>query len=142
VIWLLALTFLCGATYELACVFWVHYCEAGRTWPAVGWSCFAALVMVSGLGEAIRRPLFIAAYVLGFGAGTGLAIQVKRRMGKDCRPRPTTKGADRGRTRLEWVPWRDRLTGKWMVGSPAAKANYQRAEDEYEAAKRATSFRP
>ena len=76
---LLALTFFCGAAYELACVSWVHHCEAGRTWPAVGWSCFAALVTVVGLGEAIHRPLFIAAYVLGFGTGTWLGVRPRLR---------------------------------------------------------------
>ena len=77
--WLLVLTFFCGAAYELGCVFWVHYSELGRTWPAVGWSCFNALVTVIGLGEALHRPAFIAAYVVGFGAGTGAAISYKTR---------------------------------------------------------------
>ena len=86
-IWSLALTFFCGTAYELACVFWVHHCEAGHIWPAVGWSCFAALVTVVGLGEAIHRPLFIAAYVLGFGTGTwlGQRLSVKSRRGERCR---------------------------------------------------------
>lgn len=78
-IWALLLTFFCGAAYELACVFWVHYSEKNRSMPAVFWSCFAALVTVIGLGEALHRPPFIAAYVLGFGAGTWLAIQIKKR---------------------------------------------------------------
>ncbi len=76
---LLLLTFLCGAAYECGCVFWVHYSEKGRTVPAIVWSCFNALVTVIGLGEALHRPLFIAVYVIGFGVGTGLAIEVKRR---------------------------------------------------------------
>jgi hypothetical protein len=94
-IWALALTFLCGAAYELACVFWVHHCEAGRSWPAVGWSCFAALVTVIGLGEAIHRPPFIAAYVLGFGAGTWLALRVKTRTYTRQKKYMTRKGRSR-----------------------------------------------
>lgn len=76
---LLALTFACGGLYELGCVFWVHYAEKGRKWPAAGWSCFNALVTVIGLGEALHRPLFIAVYVLGYGIGTMVAIDIKRR---------------------------------------------------------------
>jgi len=76
---LLLLTFFCGAAYECGCVFWVHYSEQGRVGPAVGWSCFNALVTVIGLGEALHRPAFIAVYVVGFGAGTWLAIAIKRR---------------------------------------------------------------
>lgn len=73
------LTFLCGAAYECGCVFWVHYSEKGKTIPASLWSCFNALVTVIGLGEALHNPLFIAAYVLGFGFGTGLAIEIKKK---------------------------------------------------------------
>ncbi len=76
---LLLLTLFCGAAYECGCVFWVHYSEKGRTGPAIAWSCFNALVTVIGLGEALHRPLFITAYVVGFGLGTGLAIEVKRK---------------------------------------------------------------
>jgi hypothetical protein len=75
----LLLTFLCGAAYELGCAFWVHYSETNRELPAVFWSCFNCLVTVVGLGEALHRPIFIAVYVAGFGAGTGLAIRIKRR---------------------------------------------------------------
>jgi hypothetical protein len=75
----LLLTFLCGAAYELACVFWVHFSEKNQSLPAVFWSCGAALVTVIGLGEALHRPLFIVAYVLGFGTGTWFAIQIKKR---------------------------------------------------------------
>lgn len=78
-IWLLLLTFFCGAAYECGCVFWVHYSEKNRVPPAVFWSCFNALVTVIGLGEALHRPLFIAAYVLGFGVGTWAALRIKAR---------------------------------------------------------------
>lgn len=75
----LLLTFFCGAGYELGCVFWVHYSEKNSSGLAVFWSCFNALVSVIGLGEAIHRPLFIAVYVAGFGAGTYAAIKIKMR---------------------------------------------------------------
>ena len=74
---LLLLTFLCGAAYECGCVFWVHYSEQNKIGAAVAWSCFNALVTVIGLGEALNKPLFIAAYVLGFGVGTWVAIKIK-----------------------------------------------------------------
>lgn len=84
---ILALTFFCGASYELGCVFWVHYSERGRVKLAVVWSMFNALVTVVGIGEAAvgigdaaPRPLVIAAYVIGYGAGTWLALVIKRRM--------------------------------------------------------------
>lgn len=77
---LLALTFFCGAAYECACVFWVHYSEQNRVVWAVVWSCFAALVTVIGLGEALHNPIFIVAYVAGYGAGTAVAIEAKRRL--------------------------------------------------------------
>lgn len=76
---LLLLTFFCGAAYECGCVFWVHYSEKNEIWKAVVWSCFNALVTVIGLGEALNKPLFIAAYVVGFGVGTWLAIKIKAR---------------------------------------------------------------
>jgi hypothetical protein len=76
---MLALTFGCGAAYELGCVFWVHYSETNRAGLAVFWSCFNALVTVIGLGEALHRPAFIVVYVGGYGAGTYVAIKAKQR---------------------------------------------------------------
>lgn len=79
-LWFLLLTFFCGAAFECGCVFWVHYSEQNKITPAVAWSCFNALVTVIGLGEALHRPAFIAAYVLGFGAGTWIAIHIKKKL--------------------------------------------------------------
>lgn len=76
-IWLIILTFLCGASYECGCVFWVHHSEKGHSLRATLWSMFNALVTCVGLGEALHNPLFIAAYVLGFGMGTYLAVKIK-----------------------------------------------------------------
>lgn len=81
-LWLFALTFMCGAAYECGCVFWVHYSEKGRTLPAIGWSCFNALVTAIGIESFLSSRWFIVAYVLGFGTGTGLAIQIKKSWSK------------------------------------------------------------
>ena len=75
---MLVLTFFCGAIYECACVFWVHYSEKNKAEFAALWSCVAALVTVIGLGEALHRPTFIAAYVAGFGTGTWIAVKIKK----------------------------------------------------------------
>lgn len=80
---LLALTFACGFAYECGCVFWVHHSERGEVRKAVAWSCFNALVTVIGLGEALHRPAFIAAYVVGFGAGTAAGMRIKRGPDRD-----------------------------------------------------------
>ena len=74
------LTFLCGAAYECACVFWVHHTEGGRALRAVPWSMFAALVTAIGVEGFLTRRVFIIAYVLGFGAGTYLAVKIKQRL--------------------------------------------------------------
>lgn len=76
----LALTFVCGALYECGCVFWVHYAEEDRAIAAAIASCFGAFVTCIGLGEALHRPSFIAAYVLGYGVGTWLGVHIKRRL--------------------------------------------------------------
>lgn len=76
-IWSLLLTSLCGAAYEAGCVFWVHHSEQGQPARASLWSMFNALVTCIGLGEAIHRPIFIAAYAIGFGGGTFVAVVIK-----------------------------------------------------------------
>jgi uncharacterized protein YebE (UPF0316 family) len=75
----LALTFGCGAAYELACVFWVQASESNRAGRAAAWSCFAALVTCLGLGEALHQPAMIAAYASGFGFGTYVGVRIKAR---------------------------------------------------------------
>lgn len=73
----LTLTFACGAAYECGCVFWVAHSEAGRASPAVGWSMFNALVTAIGVEQFLKGPAFVVAYVLGYGAGTYVAIKIK-----------------------------------------------------------------
>jgi hypothetical protein len=79
-IWQLALTFAAGAAYELGCVFWVMYSEAKQAGRAVPWSMFNALVTAIGVEHFLRGPLFVGAYVVGFGAGTYVAIRLKIRL--------------------------------------------------------------
>lgn len=74
---LVLLTFACGAVYELACVFWVHYSEKGRARAAVGFSMLAALVTVVGVEQFLKSHAFAVAYIAGFGTGTYLAIRIK-----------------------------------------------------------------
>lgn len=78
--WQLALTFAAGAAYELGCVFWVMHSEAKRAGRAVPWSMFNALVTAIGVEHFLRGPLFVGAYVLGFGSGTYVAIRLKIRL--------------------------------------------------------------
>lgn len=73
-------TFLCGAAYECGCVFWVHYSEKGKKLPAVLWSCFNALVTVLGIESFLKNWVLALAYILGFGAGTYLAMRIKSRL--------------------------------------------------------------
>lgn len=75
--WLI-LTFACGAAYEFGCAMWVRFAERRQPMRAVAWSCFNCLVTVVGLGEALHRPPFVAAYVAGFGFGTWLAVREGR----------------------------------------------------------------
>lgn len=77
---LLALAFASGAAYECGCVFWVHYSESGRAGRAVLWSMFNAIVTVVGVEQFLKGWPFVAAYVLGFGAGTYAAIRIKARL--------------------------------------------------------------
>lgn len=77
--WLVLLTFCCGAAYECGCVFWVHYSESNRSGYAVAWSMFNALVTVLGIETFLKSWVYAAAYVLGYGFGTYVAIQIKQR---------------------------------------------------------------
>jgi hypothetical protein len=78
VLFQLVLTFLCGAAYEWGCVFWVQHSEAGRAGRAALWSMFVALVTAVGVEQFLKGYAHVAAYVLGYGAGTYVAISLKR----------------------------------------------------------------
>jgi uncharacterized protein YebE (UPF0316 family) len=69
-------TFACGAIYECGCTFWVHYVERNQTGFAVGFSMLNALVIVIGVESFLKRKLFAFAYVLGYGVGTLIAVEV------------------------------------------------------------------
>jgi uncharacterized protein YebE (UPF0316 family) len=79
-LWLI-ITFSCGTAYELGCVFWTHYSEANKIVPASLWSIFNALITCIGLGSALKNPLMVIAYALGFGAGTALGLGIKIKQG-------------------------------------------------------------
>lgn len=70
------LTFLSGAACECGCAFWVHFAEGHQAAYAVGFSMFNAAVTVIGVEAFLKRRLFAFAYVLGFGAGTWIAVEV------------------------------------------------------------------
>lgn len=78
----LLLTFVCGAAYEGTAVFWAHYSERGDGLRAALSSTACALVACVGFGEALHRPAMITAYALGFGAGTYVAVAIKRQLRK------------------------------------------------------------
>ena len=82
--WLAICAFLSGALYEMGCVFWVHYSEAGRARPAVGWSMFNAIVTIAGTEAFLTGWVPRVAFVLGFGTGTYFAIRLKRRLNQDA----------------------------------------------------------
>ena len=73
-------TFLCGAGYEAACVYWTHYAEKGRPLATGSCAMVAALLTCVGLGEALHHPAGIAAYVGGFGVGSTLGVWMKGRL--------------------------------------------------------------
>lgn len=82
---LVLLTFVSAAAYECGCVFWVHYAELGRRLPAVGWSCFNALVTVIGVEGFLKSRFLAAVFVVGFGCGTFFAMTLKRRLARSAR---------------------------------------------------------
>lgn len=69
--------FAAGFCIETACVYWVHYSERGQAEATSLCSMLIAQAQVSGLGEAIRDTGVGHCYVLGFGAGTWLAVRTK-----------------------------------------------------------------
>ncbi len=81
-LFLLLLTFWCGAAYECGCVFWVHYSEKGKALQAVILSMFNALVTVIGVEQFLKGWLFVISYVFGFGFGTFLAIKIKNKLNR------------------------------------------------------------
>ena len=79
-IWILIAAYLSGLFYEAGCVFWIHFSEAGKQWPAVGWSMFNAIVTITGVEAFLTGWPYKLAYVLGFGSGTYVAIRLKKKL--------------------------------------------------------------
>jgi hypothetical protein len=68
------LTFLSGAAVEATAVFWVHYSSHGQAFAAGAFSMLQAMAMVFGIGESVRDRYAAPAFVLGYGAGTAVAV--------------------------------------------------------------------
>ena len=76
------LAFACGALHEAGCVAWVHHSEGGRAIRAATASLFLATADVTGLLQAFHGGFWpTAAFVVGCATGTGVAVEIKRRMG-------------------------------------------------------------
>lgn len=71
------ITFVCGAAYEMGCVFWVHFSEHNDVIGAVLFSMFNAIVTVIGTEQYLKNFPLKVIFVLGFGTGTALAILLK-----------------------------------------------------------------
>lgn len=68
-----------GALVEGTSVIWVHYSERGNAAKTAMCSAVIATAQVLGIGESIRDARVAVLFVLGYSAGTYLAVAVKRR---------------------------------------------------------------
>lgn len=71
------LTFLAGMIVEGVCVLWVYSVERRHLFSASMYSMIFATTSVLGLGAAIKEWKCGAGYVLGYGAGTAIAVKWK-----------------------------------------------------------------
>ncbi len=71
---MIAVTFMCGLIYEAGCVFWVHHSEAHHIGQAVAFSGLNAAVTIVGVEAFLKSHACKVAYVVGFCAGTFLAL--------------------------------------------------------------------
>ncbi len=74
------LALVCGASYEAACVGWVHFSERSRPLTTALFSMLAATAEVTGVLDAARDVRVAPFFVLGYGIGTYLAVRVKARL--------------------------------------------------------------
>lgn len=75
-IWHLALVFVCGALYEASCVGFVALNGRGRT---VAFSMLTGAAEATGILDCVGHLERATALVLGFGAGTFVAMTLKQR---------------------------------------------------------------
>ena len=73
------IAFVGGAVYEVACVGWTHYSEAGRPTHAALFAMLCAASQVARIGESISTLTAAPFFVLGYAGGTYFAVQWKER---------------------------------------------------------------
>ena len=83
VLFSLCLVFLSGAFYWFGCAMWVHYAERGKFWKASIWSMLNAATTVYGIGASRAGHAQAVAYIIGFAAGTLIAVEWKRRRSRE-----------------------------------------------------------
>lgn len=72
--------FLAGLFLEGTAVFWTHYSERGKALIAASFSSAQALALVLGIGESVHDLKRAPFFVLGYGAGSYVAIKLKTRL--------------------------------------------------------------
>ena len=72
------LTFASGAAVEGVAVFWVHFSERGYALRTGACSMIQAAALVFGIGETVHDWRYAPAFILGYGAGSALAVLLKR----------------------------------------------------------------
>ncbi len=78
--WTHAAVFMSGALYECVCVFWVHYSERNEAAKTSLFSMLAAFFTVFGIEESVKDNLAALMFILGYGAGTFVAVKAKDRL--------------------------------------------------------------
>ena len=74
-----------GAVYEAGCVGWVHFSERGLPMVTALFSMLCATAQVAGIGESVKSLVAAPFFVVGYGVGTFVAVECKRRFA--ARPR-------------------------------------------------------
>lgn len=83
------LTFVSGAAVEGVAVFWVHFSERGYALRTGVCSMIQAAALVFGIGETVHDGRYAPAFILGYGAGSALAVWLKRARSSKTTSSPT-----------------------------------------------------
>lgn len=90
---LLAL-FCLGAAYDCGAVMWVHFSERSQPLHSAFVSMMLGTAQILGLGAALSGGWHKGAMVvIGYGAGTALAVRLKHRIGRSSRSERSSGGA-------------------------------------------------
>jgi hypothetical protein len=81
------LLFLMGVVYDICAALWVHYLERSALLPAMSIAWVLGALSMIGVRESVFSWAHMAAYIFGYGCGTGLVIVWKRRAACSIRPR-------------------------------------------------------